>query len=714
MNWNTSSDCCNWDGVTCASSTGDVIGLDVSCGMLQDVNISSFLPAKIDISSSLKSLKLPFTRLKGKLLHYIFNLHSLETLDLGASLTNLESLDLSYNTFSVTTTNANHYVNPGIRNLGLASCKLKVFPNSFRAMKQLRYLDLSSNDIHGQNPDWEGEIRGNYGLRILNLSHNFITSLPQFQWYGLSQLYLQYNLIQGPFPQLICNMSNLMYLDTSNNRFGGSISQCFGKITSYIEMIDMGNNKFLGTNPNVYGDCASLKGISLNGNQLRGEVPSSLSKCSALSVLALGNNHLNGTFSGWLGDLPNLQALVLKSNNFHARIQPSSTVEFPFPRVDQAFLQISVDYTIIDMSNNTFEGHIPRIIGGLSSLIVLNLSHNNLIGPIPHALGNLTEIESLDLRIPEGPQFRTFDTSFGGNPGLYGSPLPKHEHRDDGGYDDGVHHMHMTDTAPANYATTKFIVNTLHWFFALFDYRKVHNETVRSELRMAMVQQRMEGSDFVPTSFDFITSGIYEIALLSLGMAHFHFGHPKLAHEVLIEVVNVSQQHNGDTCLAYTLTTICNMLSEVGISNMTRITGASDPHVSSIGTSLSVQKQLFVLLQISLKRANSLKLKRLVASNHLAIAKFDLTIGDLSLGMSFSGDLSPGNSCWGTLVRDSFPSDNPRRKDGLSTLHFLKFSENSFEVLKLLENSVEVLKILENKLELMKIPENKLESLKLQ
>ncbi|GKB10677.1 hypothetical protein Tco_0844600 [Tanacetum coccineum] len=50
----------------------------------------------------------------------------------------------------------------------------------------------------------------------------------------------------------------------------------------------------------------------------------------------------------------------------------------------------------------------------------------------------------------------------------------------------------------------------------------------------------------------------------------------------------------------------------------------------------------------------------------------------------------------------------------LSTLHFLKFPENNFEVLKLLENSVEVLKILENKLESMKILENKLESLKLQ
>nr|GEX80086.1 hypothetical protein [Tanacetum cinerariifolium] len=49
----------------------------------------------------------------------------------------------------------------------------------------------------------------------------------------------------------------------------------------------------------------------------------------------------------------------------------------------------------------------------------------------------------------------------------------------------------------------------------------------------------------------------------------------------------------------------------------------------------------------------------------------------------------------------------------LSTLHFLKFLENSFEVLKLLENSVEVLKILENKLESMKILESKLESMKI-
>ncbi|GJY60121.1 hypothetical protein Tco_0460013, partial [Tanacetum coccineum] len=47
----------------------------------------------------------------------------------------------------------------------------------------------------------------------------------------------------------------------------------------------------------------------------------------------------------------------------------------------------------------------------------------------------------------------------------------------------------------------------------------------------------------------------------------------------------------------------------------------------------------------------------------------------------------------------------------LSTLHFLKFSENSFEVLKILENKLESMKILENKLESLKLQENQPEEM---
>ncbi|MCD7451279.1 hypothetical protein HAX54_010632 [Datura stramonium] len=135
-----------------------------------------------------------------------------------------------------------------------------------------------------------------------------------------------------------------------------------------------------------------------------------------------------------------------------------------------------------------------------------------------------------------------------------------------------------------------------------------------------------EGCDFVSSSSTGCNSfGRYEIALLCLGMMHFHFGHPKQALEVLTEAVRVSQQQNNDSCLAYTLAAICKLLSEFGVSNMRGLIGSSYSPVTSIGTSLSTQQLLYVLLRRSLKRAEILKLKRLVASNHLAMAKFDLT-----------------------------------------------------------------------------------------
>ncbi|GKC89396.1 leucine-rich repeat-containing protein, partial [Tanacetum coccineum] len=188
-----------------------------------------------------------------------------------SSLIHLEYIDLSYNGFSVTTNNANHYVNPGFRELYLASCKLKVFPESFRAMKQLQYLDLSGNKIHGQIPHWAGEI-GRNELRLLNLSHNYITVLPQFQWYGLEELYLQSNLIEGPFPPSFCNMSRLEFLDMSHNSFDGVIPQCVGNISNSLTMMDLGNNRFQGTIPIVFGRFIPLKGLILNGNQLEGGV----------------------------------------------------------------------------------------------------------------------------------------------------------------------------------------------------------------------------------------------------------------------------------------------------------------------------------------------------------------------------------------------------------------------------------------------------------
>ncbi|GAV64519.1 Apc5 domain-containing protein [Cephalotus follicularis] len=158
-----------------------------------------------------------------------------------------------------------------------------------------------------------------------------------------------------------------------------------------------------------------------------------------------------------------------------------------------------------------------------------------------------------------------------------------------------------------------------------------------------------EGFDFVPPS-GCNSFGRYETALLCLGMMHFLFGHPKQALEVLTEAVRVSQQYSNDTCLAYTLAAICNLLSDIGISSAIGPLGSSNSPMTSVGTSLSAQQQLFVLLRRSLKRAESLKLKRLMASNHLSMAKFDLTHVQrplLSFGPKVSVKLktSPVNVC---------------------------------------------------------------------
>uniref|UniRef100_A0A0V0H6Y6 Putative leucine-rich repeat receptor-like protein kinase-like n=1 Tax=Solanum chacoense TaxID=4108 RepID=A0A0V0H6Y6_SOLCH len=114
-------------------------------------------------------------------------------------------------------------------------------------------------------------------------------------------------------------------------------------------------------------------------------------------------------------------------------------------------------YTVIDLSNNKFEGHIPCVLGDLIAIRVLNLSHNGLQGHIPPSLGSLSVVESLDLSfnqlsgeipqqlaslttleflnlshnylqgcIPQGPQFLTFENnSYEGNDGLRGYPVSK-------------------------------------------------------------------------------------------------------------------------------------------------------------------------------------------------------------------------------------------------------------------------------------------------
>ncbi|XVF70830.1 hypothetical protein PTKIN_Ptkin11bG0193500 [Pterospermum kingtungense] len=235
-----------------------------------------------------------------------------------------------------------------------------------------------------------------------------------------------------------------------------------------------------------------------------------------LEVLDIGNNKINGTFPHWLGRLPHLQVLVLKSNRMHGSIRGmrsnlsfskiqifdlssnyftgalpgryiqnframinltkngsampymggkdsfgggfySYSVGMAIKGLEIELVKIFTLLTSIDLSDNKFEGEIPKDIGKLNSLKGLNFSHNSLSGYTPTSIGNLTNLEWMDLSsnklvgeipkqlleltslsflnvsenelvgcIPRGKQFNTFENnSYFGNNGLRGFPLSR-------------------------------------------------------------------------------------------------------------------------------------------------------------------------------------------------------------------------------------------------------------------------------------------------
>ncbi|KAH0883263.1 hypothetical protein HID58_059359 [Brassica napus] len=433
-------------------------------------------------SSGLESLLLGNNnRFQGKIIEPISKLTNLNQLDLSylnisypidltllSSFKYLSYLALSGNSISLSSLGSNsNMIPPNLEILYLSSCRISEFPNILKILKNLEFIDLSTNRIKGKVPQWLWSLPR---LHTVALSNNFLNGFAGPAEVSVNSsvkiLAMQQNRFEGTIPILPLSIN---IFSAQGNRFTGSIPLSICDYKSITHLL-LPYNNLTGRIPQCLSNVTFLQMLDVAYNRLTGKLPRSLVNCSSLQFLNIENNGIEDTFPFWLKALPNLEVLILRSNKFHSPISPPDEGPIGFPEL--RILEISDNkfaiqrsnhgankspYATIDFSGNKLEGQIPESIGVLKALIALNLSNNAFTGHIPLSLSNLGKLESLDLsrnqlsgtipngiaslsfleyidvshnqlkgEIPKGTQITGQPrSSFDGNAGLCGFPLDK-------------------------------------------------------------------------------------------------------------------------------------------------------------------------------------------------------------------------------------------------------------------------------------------------
>ncbi|KAL5566421.1 hypothetical protein UlMin_029585 [Ulmus minor] len=203
-------------------------------------------------------------------------------------------------------------------------------PEGLGACSSLTRVRLGQNYLNGSIPN------GFIYLPLLNLAElqdNYLSgSLPENQNLSsipvrLGQLDLSTNLLSGPLPSSLSNLSSVQILLLSKNQFSGPIPPSVGDLRQVLKL-DLSQNLLSGEIPPEISNCFHLTSLDMSQNNLSGSIPPEISNVRILNYLNLSRNHLNQTIPRSIGTMKSLTTADFSFNDLSGKLPESGQFAF--------------------------------------------------------------------------------------------------------------------------------------------------------------------------------------------------------------------------------------------------------------------------------------------------------------------------------------------------------------------------------------------------